>query len=143
MQNGLYIFDYQEVYAGYVNGILYNENSPIANASIKSLLNNKIYYTDQNGYFDFGHSSGLHDFLINDSYLIEINIIPRQESSQNYFINNYLLGDVNEDNNIDVLDVVLTVNIVFNNNYNFSSDLNQDEQVNIQDIVLLVNLILN
>ena len=58
-------------------------------------------------------------------------------------INNNLLGDVNEDNDIDVLDIVLTVNIVFNNNYNFLSDLNQDEQVNIQDIVLLVNLILN
>ena len=143
MQNGLYIFDYQEVYAGYINGILYNDNSPIANASIKSLLNNKMYYTDQNGYFDFGHSSGLHNFLINDSDIIEINIIPREESYQNYFINNNLLGDVNEDNDIDVLDIVLTVNIVFNNNYNFLSDLNQDEQVNIQDIVLLVNLILN
>ena len=143
MQNGLYIFDYQEVYAGYVNGILYNENSPIANASIKSLLNNKMYTTDENGFFDFGHSAGLHNFLINDSSTLEINILPREEISQNYFINNSVIGDINEDNNIDVLDIVLTVNIVFNNDYNFSADLNQDNYVNIQDIVLLVNLILN
>ena len=92
---------------------------------------------------DFGHPAGLHSFLVNDTFTLDINILPRVEISQNYFINNSLIGDINEDNNIDVLDIVLTVNIVFNNNYNIAADLNQDNQVNIQDIVLLVNVILN
>ena len=142
MQNGLYIFNFEEVFAGYVNGTLYYENSPLINTNIKSQLNNKIYTTDQNGFFDFGHPSGLHIFSIDDTLTFELNILPRQEISQDYYINNQL-GDINDDGSIDVLDIVLTVNIVFNNNYNYSADLNQDQLINIQDIVLLVNLILN
>ena len=142
MQNGLYIFNFEEVFAGYVNGTLYYQNSPLINTNIKSQLNNKIYTTDQNGFFDFGHPAGLHSFLVNDTFTLEINIIPREEISQDYYINNQL-GDINGDGSIDVLDIVLTVNIVFNNNYNYSADLNQDQLINIQDIVLLVNLILN
>ena len=42
----------------------------------------------------------------------------------------------------NILDFVLTVNIVFDNTYSFYADINQDGQVNIQDIILIVNLIL-
>ena len=145
MQNGLYIFNFNEIFAGFINGIIYsNEGIPLANANIKSLLNNKEYQTDQNGVFNFGHPAGLHNFLINNSDTIQIEIIAHQEINQDYFINdNVLLGDLNSDSFIDILDVVLTVNTVFNNDYNSLADINQDEQINIQDIVLIVNLILN
>ena len=66
MQYGLYVFEFNEVQAGFINGHIYfNSNIPFANASIKSLLNNKEYYTDSNGYFDFGFSEGNQPFLIN------------------------------------------------------------------------------
>ena len=57
-------------------------------------------------------------------------------------LNNMLLGDLNDDNTINVSDVVLAVNLVLSSNYNFAADINSDNTVNVSDIVLLINLIL-
>ena len=55
-----------------------------------------------------------------------------------------LLGDVNADQTINVLDVVVLVNIVLGfAPENPAGDLNQDGIYNIMDVVLLINLILN
>ena len=58
-----------------------------------------------------------------------------------------LLGDINEDNSLDVLDVVLVVNFVMGydpltDSQQLLSDMNSDSLINVQDIVLLANLIL-
>jgi len=57
-----------------------------------------------------------------------------------------LLGDSNNDGLINVLDVVLTVNIILcadcPDNYNACSDMNDDETINVLDIVNIVNIIL-
>ena len=56
----------------------------------------------------------------------------------------YILGDVNNDNLLNVLDVVLLVNIVlYSDEYNQIADMNNDGILNVLDIVLLVNIILN
>ncbi len=60
----------------------------------------------------------------------------------------YILGDINFDSSIDILDIVLIVNIildVFNPSelQMSASDLNQDQMVNILDIVQVVNIILD
>ena len=57
-------------------------------------------------------------------------------------------GDVNNDGDLNVQDVVLILNIALNSdNYEecqiFTSDLNGDGQINVQDIILLVNIILS
>jgi len=57
-------------------------------------------------------------------------------------------GDVNEDGNIDVLDVVLTINFILlftvPTEYQFwAADLNTDLELNVLDVVLFVNLILD
>ncbi len=55
-----------------------------------------------------------------------------------------LLGDVNFDNAIDILDIVLMINMILNGeNDNISADVNQDGELNVQDIILTVNMILN
>ena len=55
-----------------------------------------------------------------------------------------LLGDLNGDNNIDILDVVSIVNIIIeNNNYNQQADLNNDGNIDVLDVVQIVNIILN
>ena len=59
-----------------------------------------------------------------------------------------LLGDLNFDNTIDVLDVVLLVNFVLESTYpsdlEFSAgDINQDGVLNVLDVVQVVNLILS
>ena len=60
----------------------------------------------------------------------------------------YLYGDMNFDNNIDILDIVNLVNFVlYPNTQNeisvFFGDLNNDNYLNILDIINLVNLVLN
>ena len=53
------------------------------------------------------------------------------------------IGDLNNDQTINVLDVIELVNMVLSNNYDSNGDLNQDEMVNILDVIALVNIILN
>ena len=55
-----------------------------------------------------------------------------------------ILGDVNGDEVIDVLDVVLVINMVLGvDSPNYAlADINGDNQVNVQDIILLLNIIL-
>ena len=56
--------------------------------------------------------------------------------------NSMILGDINADSLINVLDVVQLVNIILSNSLNEAADLNQDNTINVQDIILLINLIL-
>jgi len=56
---------------------------------------------------------------------------------------NTIYGDLNNDSVIDILDIVLIVNLVLLNEYNYTADLNEDEIINILDIVQMVNLIID
>ena len=56
---------------------------------------------------------------------------------------NFTLGDVNNDSNIDILDIVSIVNLILIGQIQASADMNEDGAINIQDIIILVNLILN
>ncbi len=54
-----------------------------------------------------------------------------------------LPGDINQDGNIDVIDIVLVVNIIMEDTpYNELADMNNDNIINVFDIVAMVNLIL-
>ena len=62
--------------------------------------------------------------------------------------NNQIIGDINLDDFVNILDVILLINFILESNYptdtQFSlSDLNNDNNLNILDIVLLTNYILN
>ena len=55
-----------------------------------------------------------------------------------------LLGDVNQDFSIDILDIISLVQVVLGNSDNIdNTDLNEDTIVNIQDIMILINFIFN
>ena len=54
-----------------------------------------------------------------------------------------MLGDLNDDGIINIQDIILTVNLVLNSEYNSSADLNSDSTIDVLDIVQLVNIILN
>tara|TARA_B100000575_G_scaffold42713_1_gene30204 strand:- start:4690 stop:5181 length:492 start_codon:yes stop_codon:yes gene_type:complete len=57
---------------------------------------------------------------------------------------NAILGDLNNDQIINVLDLVLLVDIVLDDSdFNLSGDLNNDAGINILDVVLLLNQILS
>ena len=58
-------------------------------------------------------------------------------------LSNQLLGDINNDEVINVIDVVVLVNMILEgNNQNNNADLNGDGSINVIDVVTLVNLIL-
>jgi len=59
-----------------------------------------------------------------------------------------IVGDVNNDSLINILDIIQTVNIILGANLNptdyelWAADMNQDGNIDILDIVLIVNMIL-
>ena len=55
----------------------------------------------------------------------------------------YQLGDLNQDSIINIQDIIITVNLVLNSNYDILADMNNDNIVNVLDIIQLVNVILN
>ncbi len=55
----------------------------------------------------------------------------------------FLVGDVNGDGILNILDVVIIVNLILSGEFTTSADLNEDGIINILDIVQLVNLILS
>ena len=112
------------------------------NSVIKSTLNNKTFFTDQNGYFDFGFPEGVHSFIINNLDTTQITFYPHQEQSLNIYINNELIsGDINGDEILNVLDIVLMINMVLANEYSMVADVNADGIVNILDVVIMVNIL--
>ena len=52
------------------------------------------------------------------------------------------LGDVNQDSEINIQDIILIINLVLNGGYNDLADLNLDNVIDILDVVQLVNAIL-
>tara|TARA_Y100000590_G_C15553936_1_gene952022 strand:+ start:400 stop:897 length:498 start_codon:yes stop_codon:yes gene_type:complete len=61
---------------------------------------------------------------------------------------NGLIGDINQDNIINVLDIISLINFILgsqipDDSQIISSDINEDQIINILDVVMLVNLILN
>jgi len=51
-------------------------------------------------------------------------------------------GDLNMDEEVNILDIMLTVNLILSEEYFFLADLNVDEEVNVLDILLLITIIL-
>ena len=51
-------------------------------------------------------------------------------------------GDLNNDTEINVLDVVSMINLILDNSYQSNADLNDDNSIDVLDVVLLINIIL-
>jgi hypothetical protein len=52
-------------------------------------------------------------------------------------------GDLNQDDVLDVLDIVATVNCILLDSCSICSDFNEDQDIDVLDIILMVNLIIN
>ena len=71
-------------------------------------------------------------------------IARAQKYDLDAFDQEIILGDLNGDAIINVLDVIVLVNMALGNaEIDLNGDINQDGGINILDVVLLVNLILN
>ena len=80
--------------------------------------------------------------------ILEVNGVPCEFALDDIFwdggnIEN-LIGDVNNDGIINVVDIVSIINIILDNSeHNDSADYNNDGIVNVVDIVAIVNIIIN
>ena len=69
-------------------------------------------------------------------------IMPQLAPDGNYCPSS-VLGDVNGDGIVNILDIVNAVNIVLLGSYQVEADLNSDGLVNVVDVIQLVNIILS
>ena len=52
-------------------------------------------------------------------------------------------GDLNEDHDINILDVIYIINIILETStFDINADLNNDTNINIVDVITLINIIL-
>jgi len=105
--------------------------------------NDEIHIEDlfpQNNYYYFNISSeGTNTLIANSNYYSTDSI----DIDFTISINSNLLGDINSDGSLDVLDIVAIVNLILINQYDVNGDINNDEELNIIDIVQLINIILD
>ena len=70
-------------------------------------------------------------------------ILDESLVSRSYFYDGILVGDINEDGLLNVLDLVEIVNIILSDDdYESVADVNEDGAINILDLVMLANIIL-
>ena len=70
--------------------------------------------------------------------------IPQLAPDGNYCPNAYISGDINEDGTVNILDVILTINIILGiAEINQLADLNNDGAIDVLDIVQIINIILS
>jgi len=154
MQNGLYILDFDSVRAGWVEGMLFDSNlDAVAFASLRSFLNNEIFYSESDGSFNIGHAEGTHEFEISmfgdvlDT--LSIHFEPHITLEQDLYVDGTLFtaGDTNMDGLINIQDIIVLVNIILSpeapSDLVYSiADISDDGIINIQDLIMLVNIII-
>ena len=92
------------------------------------------------------------DLNVNNVEFLSYHIDPidsLQVLYNEWYLNNieYIIGDVNQDESIDIFDAIMTINIILGayqpNTVEFlSADINEDQIINIQDIIILIAIIL-
>jgi len=90
----------------------------------------------------------LFEDYVNNNYFLTLNS-PCIGTGENgidmgrYPYQELLIGDLNGDLSINILDIILTVDLVLNTNYSLLADINLDLSIDVLDIVLMVGLILD
>lgn len=88
------------------------------------------------------------DFIVNSEGILEYANNEIDMEWMIYIIENLLglsdlIGDINGDENLNILDIVLITNLILSDSpYNEIADLNQDGGINILDIIVLISIIL-
>ena len=156
--------------SAYINNGIYN-NVRILNAEtielIKMISYPNVdsqqgliwYYKNQNGRILFGHNGGdigsSTEMFISFSNNIGV-ILLSNSSNYNAIIqienavfdfaeqiDSSIIGDINSDHEVNILDVISLVNIILGQqDENNSSDINSDGNIDVLDVVQIVNIIL-
>ena len=116
-----------------INGSVWEDFLGDANAPRKQIV---LLDSDLNSRYIFQYSGGSLNNAEVAELLNAINLLVDEAS--------IMLGDMNGDENLNVLDVIILVNMAIGNSeIDLNGDMNGDEGINILDVVLLVNIILS
>ena len=81
----------------------------------------------------------MHEIISNPAFHL-----PQNAPDGNYCPNDLLMGDINNDDIINILDVISTINIILEmTEYNELADMNMDESIDVLDIISIINIILS
>jgi len=105
------------------------------------LLENDVFVENNNDINIFENIS----FNNTETCLLKVFSTNNPDNYQSIEFNiEHIIGDINSDFEVNVLDVVALINIIlYNEVFNQNSDLNNDNIINILDAVILVNIILD
>ena len=97
---------------------------------------------------ELGNYSDLHTYVGQDHVPFTSNLEFESEFTSSFLYevvcsDDGTAGDINDDGQINVLDIVTLVNIILSGEFQTSGDLNNDEENNVLDIVILIQMILN
>ena len=90
------------------------------------------------------------EYSWNNQYLNSASILENESAilitTDSPSLENYLLGDINQDNQLNILDVINIIQSITDNQISgdslILSDMNQDGNTNILDVIVLVNIII-
>ena len=79
-----------------------------------------------------------------EMFFVPFRYVFYEDGDENIYLgeeDNFILGDVNQDGILNILDIVIMVNLVLSNQYNLIADVNEDDVVNVLDVVMMVNIL--
>ena len=133
LAGGIDFYDPYTYYNMYFSGtgVYVNDINPISSTELQASID--IYQDINTGYRDVNLYYAT-DFSSPNILVKENGFEIRSEG---------VLGDLNGDGILNILDILSMVNIIINYEYNQFADINEDGVVNILDILIAVNLVLN
>tara|TARA_B100002051_G_scaffold212794_1_gene204592 strand:+ start:1763 stop:2890 length:1128 start_codon:yes stop_codon:yes gene_type:complete len=111
-----------------------------------NLLGDPLFENDSNYRLSIDSpciDTGINYFEWNGDIILDMNIDDYIGSAPDMGLFEFSYGDLNNDGEVNIFDIIILVNLVFNSEYNESGDINGDGILNITDCILLVNLILD
>ena len=142
--------DYSLINPGYLNFIIYNTGWGIDSYDFEFSNGDNLILSEtiQNSDEVIEYMIDISEYDFSNDSLFTLAIHPSNnpeniQSIQFQMISN-IIGDINQDSQVDIFDVLETTNIIISNlDYLFSADLNQDETIDIFDIIEIINIILS
>ena len=112
-----------------------NENVEIYKYSNEESITQFLHYKVYGGGHDwFKENWGFHT----SSALIDFFLQYKLSD----FLNEEIIGDINNDSSINIQDIILLVELILNNLYENQGDINQDGIIDILDVISIMNIIL-
>lgn len=125
-------------------------NNFCANSDLPLVLDDSPEFPIRAQFSPYNDHKSLTFIGYDGEFIANVSVNNFDESIKNQIINiltdnyqNNILGDINSDELINVLDVVLIVNLILSSSFDSSADINSDNVLDVLDIVNLINMIIN